>query len=144
MESVGDIRPDPERGKPIREAAEAMAPEFAAMENLPRGIELARKVATAHANALDLEFAPLRQMVMGNNVGLIRFESVGTDDVAVIHTLLSSEERGYPEDVADEQMQADRPLGVNAPVSEAAANTVVRVELIPPAPREPALNPGAA
>jgi hypothetical protein len=143
--TIGDARPDTARGGAIGEAAGLMEGAVQAMAAMPRGLERSRHVAGFHAATLTSKFAPQRSIVFGNNVGILGFERVGADGVAVVHTLLSSRELGYPEDVADIAALADLPFGRGAELSRGNENTVIRAVLdTPDEARAPTLEPADA
>lgn len=133
METAVDARKNVDRGA-----------QGKAIEDLlkgPRekqGMERAKAAAKAHSEAMEAGAAPLRNMVMPNNVGLVRFERNG-DMLSVVHTLLSSAQPGYPGDKA-QGWPPPHPFGKGAVIAGGAPNTEVVVPLAKPAPREPAIN----
>lgn len=140
--TVGDSRADDVRGGAIEEVAGLLEGEVQAITAMPRGLERSRHVGGFHAATLTNKFAPQRSIVFGNNVGIVSFEREGADGVAVVHTLLSSRELGYPEDEPDVAALADLPFGRGAKLSRGNGNTVVRVVLEKPdVAREPTLEP---
>ena len=96
----------------------------------PRGLKRSQLAVKAHQQAHSLQFIPMREGVMTNNVALISFAN-SADGPEVIHTIYSSSRLGYPEDDVDPDAPAVRPLGNSADVSPGRANTVVRVKLNP-------------
>ena len=125
-----DERPDDARKGPFEDAADQIENDIRDTE--PRtGVERARGVAAIHQKAHSLDFAPLREVVFTNNVGVITFEPGSGGARSVVHTLYSTDEKGYPEDEFDEDLVTDRPLGAGAEVSAGGAKTVIRASLIP-------------
>jgi hypothetical protein len=141
MEMVRDMRPDAERAGPFSDAAEQLKPDIDAAHLLPRGIERSRAAARVHNKARSLEFAPLREVVFTNNVGIVTFELRPDGIVRAVHTLLSTDQNGYPEDKPDDALADARPLGDGAQVASPLPNTVARVDLVP-APAAPTLHGG--
>ncbi len=124
-----DDRLDGERGGPFKEAAEQTATELNSVGLLPRGRERSRSIAALHAKAQSVQFDSRREVVFTNNVGLIRFDTAPSGSVLAVHTLLSTENLGYPEDEPDESLPDARPLGNAAHPSAPGAKTTVTVSL---------------
>lgn len=129
-----DIRPDAERTAAFRALAEQLQPDLAAAVASPSVREQSHKLVALHAKACSIGFAPLRDMVLTNNVGLVRFEEDAEGGVSVVHSLLSTNEQGYPENEVDDALPARRPLGSTARVSSGDAHSEVRVALAVPQP----------
>jgi hypothetical protein len=144
INAVRDFRPDSERTSPFKEVAEQLHHDMTEAQALPRGIERARAAAAIHQKAKTAQFAPLREVVFTNNVGIVTFDTEANGDIVAIHTLYSSEEKGFPEDEPEDELIEARPLGAGAHVSSGKPNTVVRTSLMqpvegPPVPRKAVL-----
>lgn len=134
---VRDTRPDAARSGPFKVLAAELAGPIAEA-TAAAGRDRAVKVAAVHQLAASRNFAPLREMVMTNNVGLISFQSRVEGDTAritVIHELLSSVVQGYPEDKVDAELPKKRPLGVTAQVQGGKIHTRVEIRLEPESAR---------
>ncbi len=131
ISAVSDQRPDAQRGGPFEDVAEQLKTDLDAAQAIPRGIERARAAAAVHQKARAAHFAPLRELVFTNNVGVITFDTEPDGAIVAVHTLYSSEEKGFPEDEPEEGLVAARPLGDAAHVSNGKPNTVVRLVLTP-------------
>jgi hypothetical protein len=130
VEMARDERPDAERSGPFAEAAGQLEPDIAAAGLLPRGLERARALAAVHQKAHGLQFAPRREAIFTNNVGVLTFELEG-EKLSVIHTQHSSEKKDYPEDEPIVGLVTARPLGDGAQVSKGLPLTVVKINLTP-------------
>lgn len=131
LSMLRDNRPDSERGGPFKTAAEQIAIELNTISLQPRGRERSRSLAAVHAKAKSLQFDSRREVVFSNNIGLLRFETEHDGSVRAIHTLLSSENFGYPEDEPEDTLVASRPLGNAAHLSSPGAKTTITVRLNP-------------
>jgi hypothetical protein len=131
LEAQRDMRNNFQRKGAFEEHAETLKEDIAAVAAKPRGIERAREALALHQKAGSLKFAPLRDWVMTNNVGILTFEPNEDDTVVLVHTLWSTTENDYPEEEIDDELVARRPLGEGARVSGGAPNTVVRIPLEP-------------
>ncbi|HEY8611162.1 MAG TPA: hypothetical protein VIL69_07705, partial [Roseomonas sp.] len=118
-----DSRPDEERGAALAEPAARIAEKVKTAIDLPRGLDRAKRAAEAHAAALGDRFMPLREAVLANNVGIIRFEVNGAGEpVAVVHDHVSSTRRDYPEDKVV-PIPGGKPFGFGADISQGHPHT---------------------
>ncbi|MGG5808280.1 hypothetical protein [Falsiroseomonas sp. CW058] len=142
LTTARDGRPDAERGPALEEAAARIAAAAGKAAEAPRGLDRAKRVAGAHAAALADRFMPLREAVLTNNVGIIAFQvNDAGEPVAVLHDLLSSTRRDYPEDKVT-PIPAERPFGFAADLSKGHPHTRFAVPLGVAGTR-PTLPPGA-
>ncbi len=136
---IRDTRNDADRTSPFEEIAGALDAFFTTAAADLSPIDQAQKILSAHANAAN-SFAPLRDFVMTNNIGLIQFSQNPGGPLTVIHSLLSTTVQGYPEDNIDEALATLRPMGATAVLSPGRAYTVTQTPLVPGA--IPILNEG--
>jgi hypothetical protein len=136
MQTAIDVRPDVERGAGAK-PPEAIRKKIEEAAQLRPGIARAKMIAEAHGAAKSASYAPLRAMVMANNVGVIGFERQG-DTIKVVHSLLSTSAPNYDEDKPTAWPPA-RPLGRDAMLKAGDDNTVVVIPLDRPPMRSPAL-----
>ena len=130
---VRDERSDGDRTGPYKDLAGEMAGGIAAVA-AAAGLERSRKAAGAHALAALRGFAPRREMVMTNNVGIVSFAERtenGRQVVSVIHELLSSDLLDYPENEVNTDLPTKRPLGVTAKAQSGAPHTRTEIPLEP-------------
>ncbi|MGG5889740.1 hypothetical protein ACLF3G_21615 [Falsiroseomonas sp. HC035] len=143
MITLRDIRPDEARGAALAEPATRTAEKVRKATDLPRGLERAQRAADAHAAALGDRFMPLREAVLTNNVGIIRFQlNDAGEPVAVVHDLISTTRRDYPEDKVV-PFPADKPFGFGADLSKGHPHTNFVVPLAVDGTR-PTLPPAGA
>jgi hypothetical protein len=143
QQQVRDVRKDADRTGPYKDLLAVLAGPLEDVRNAPAGTMQTSKAAAAHALATAKSFAPLREMVMSNNVGLLSYSSMLDADnqerITVIHELLSTNAQGYPEDTVDDELPKKKPMGVTARVQSGSAHTRVEIPLAP-APNKPQFN----
>lgn len=126
-----DTRPNTARPSPFQAEAARLASGLAEAAANPRGVARAQALAGVHSLTTSLGFAPLRDLVLTNNVGLVKFEEAN-GKITVVHTLMSTTVQGYPEDKVVTALPSLRPFADTAIVSPGAANTEVRIPLDAP------------
>jgi hypothetical protein len=141
VSTAHDQRPNDRRGEGAQPPEKVQAKLDVAYTQGP-GLARAKLVAQAHALAKSERFAPLRAMVMTNNVGVIQFKRDG-DTVKVVHRLLSSTKPDYDEDEPDPGTPL-LPLGSDAKTKTGDDNTLVEIALERPPKKAPELRTSAA
>jgi hypothetical protein len=131
LTTLRDDRPDNDRDGPFKDAAEQIATELNTINLQARGRDRSRALAAIHGKAKSLQFDARREVVFTNNVGLLRFDTAADGSVRAIHTLLSSENFGYPEDEPEDTLVPARPLGSAAHLSKPGAKTIITIGLNP-------------
>lgn len=131
QEQVRDMRKDEDRTGPFKDFATRIKPQLAGIAAAASAQEKAKLAVATHMDAMEAQFAPLREWVMTNNIGLISFQSDGTptDAIKVVHELMSTTSQGYPEDDVDPNLPRKKPLGITAVASAGDTHTQVIVPL---------------
>ncbi|PXA67081.1 hypothetical protein [Cryobacterium arcticum] len=139
QQQAHDGRSDRDRGLAFSTALDGLQPFFVEAMAAGAGLERATRAADAYSQALRSQFAPLRDIVMTNNVGLVSFAGGGNGKVSAVHKLISTTKQNYPEDKIDSLLESKKPMGKTAAISPGANNTEVTVAL-DPSPTKPLFN----